>query len=341
MRCLIVARELRRVAPEIDSHFLISREAYFRDAIDFEVDYCDASPTLCTPRVIAVLERLHPNVVVFDNSGRTRQMAAARRVGAHLVFVSRTPRLRRKAFRFRWLQYLSEHWIAFPEFISGKTTLLERAKLGLFPQVQVRYLDTLLQPPDPALRHPLLHRLGFPDSAYVLFIPGSGGVHPDAMRAVAMFAEGARQFCAAGGAVGVVLTGSNTAVDVKREGHLYFVPRLHSDEVQHLIQGASIVVSNAGNSMLHTLTHGKAAVIVPMGNDQPSRVRKVAALGVALASPANSAAVAAAALRLYFDKDLQESLKNRLQALGMENGLKPAVEALVRLATASSTGLGS
>src|SRR6476620_8075684 len=52
MRCLIVARELRRAEPRIESHFLVSRDAVFRDSVDFAVHDCDDSPTRSTPQVL-------------------------------------------------------------------------------------------------------------------------------------------------------------------------------------------------------------------------------------------------------------------------------------------------
>ncbi len=152
MRCLIVARELRRVAPTIDAHFLVSRHGAFRDAVDFPIHDCDDSPTRSTHQVVETIRELQPDVVVFDNAGRTEQLRAARRAGARLVFTSRSPRLRWKAFRMSWLRLLDEHWIVFPEFVTGGLSPVERLKLRFSPRHRVRRLDTLFTPSDPAER---------------------------------------------------------------------------------------------------------------------------------------------------------------------------------------------
>ena len=98
--------------------------------------------------------------MVFDNSGRTSQLRAAKRAGARLVFSSRAPKLRWKAFRFKWMRLLDEHWIVFPTFVTGGLTWLERQKMRLFPGYTVRRLDTLFPPADPEARRDWLARHG-------------------------------------------------------------------------------------------------------------------------------------------------------------------------------------
>ncbi|HET9693416.1 MAG TPA: hypothetical protein VFP48_03455, partial [Steroidobacteraceae bacterium] len=146
MRCLIVARELRRTTPDVDVHFLVARNAVFREAVDFPIHDCDDSPTRSTPQVVALLREWRPDVVVFDNAGRTEQLRAAKALGARLVFTSRSPRLRWKAFRVSWLALLDEHWIVFPKFVTGGLSSLERLKLRWSPTYVVRHLDTLFTP---------------------------------------------------------------------------------------------------------------------------------------------------------------------------------------------------
>ena len=160
MRCLIIARELARAEPAADIRFLVSRTAVFREAVEFPIIDCDASPTNSTPQVLAAIESFRPHVMVFDNSGRTSQLRAAKRAGARLVFSSRAPKLRWKAFRIKWMRLLDEHWIVFPTFVTGGRTWLERLKLGLFPDYTVRQFDTLFTPSDPRARAEWLARHG-------------------------------------------------------------------------------------------------------------------------------------------------------------------------------------
>ena len=96
------------------------------------------------PAVIGLIETWRPDVVIFDNAGRTAQLRAARRCGARVVYISARPRQRRKAFRLRWMRLIDEHWIANPEFLAGALGVLERLKLALLQRPTVRYLDVML-----------------------------------------------------------------------------------------------------------------------------------------------------------------------------------------------------
>src|ERR1019366_10046817 len=104
----------------------------------------DSSPTFHSTAVIDVLEKLQPNVVIFDNAGRTAQLRAARRLGARVVYISARRRQRRKAFRWHWMRLIDEHWIAYPEFIAGPLGFFEKLKLQMVGRPIVRYLDVIL-----------------------------------------------------------------------------------------------------------------------------------------------------------------------------------------------------
>jgi glycosyltransferase involved in cell wall biosynthesis len=129
MRCLIIARELAKADPTADIRFLVNRNAVFRESVNFPIIDCDASPTNSTAQVLHTIATFRPDVMVFDNSGRTSQLRAARSAGARLVFSSRAPKLRWKAFRLKWMRLLDEHWIVFPAFVTGGLSAIERFKL--------------------------------------------------------------------------------------------------------------------------------------------------------------------------------------------------------------------
>ena len=92
------------------------------------------------------MRRWRPSVAVFDNAGRTSQLRAAHALGARIVYISARARQRRKAFRLRWMRLIDEHWIAYPRFVAGELTVIERLKLKLLRRPAVRYLDVILSP---------------------------------------------------------------------------------------------------------------------------------------------------------------------------------------------------
>jgi spore coat polysaccharide biosynthesis predicted glycosyltransferase SpsG len=337
MRCLIVARELRRASPEIDVHFLVSRNAVFREAVDFPVHDCDDSPTRSTPQVIATLRALTPDVVVFDNAGRTEQLRAARQCGARLVFTSRSPRLRWKAFRVTWLRLLDEHWIVFPKFVTGGLSSIERLKLRLSPNYVVRHLDTLFTPSNAETRAAWLGAHGLQERGYTVFVPGGRGEgHGAAADPADLFIAAANEFARATGQTSVVLTGRAQPVRPEDASeHLLLLPRVRPEDVQHLLAGATRVVSNGGTTFIHALAHGQEIVSVPLADDQSRRIRRAARLGVVIAARPDAGEIARAAIELAAEPARGAALRRQVAGLGLVNGVDEAVTALLRLARAA------
>jgi spore coat polysaccharide biosynthesis predicted glycosyltransferase SpsG len=336
MRCLIIARELRRAAPEIDVHFLVSRDGVFREAVDFPVHDCDDSPTRSTAQVIATIDRLRPDVVVFDNAGRTEQLRAAKAAGARLVFTSRSPRLRWKAFRITWLRLLDEHWIVFPKFVTGGLSAIERLKLRCAPRYTVRHLDTLFTPSDSVERARWLAEHGLRAGGYTAFIPGGRGEqHGAATDPADLFVAAASEYARSSGETAVVLTGrAAPELPGGAAANLRLLPRIRPEEVQHVLAGAARVVSNGGTTLIHALAHGQEIVSVPLADDQARRIRRAARLGVVVAAPAEASAIAQAAQALAHDRARADAMRRAIANLGLVNGVNEAVAALRRLAHA-------
>jgi hypothetical protein len=336
MRCLIVARALRRAVPDVDVHFLVSRRGVFRDAVDFPIHDCDDSPTRCTPQVLATLRDLRPDVVVFDNAGRTEQLREAKRLGARLVFTSRSPRLRWKAFRIAWLRLLDEHWIVFPKFVTGGLSWVEKTKLRFWPNYRVRHLDTLFTPSTVAEREPWLAAHGLTERGYVVFVPGGRGEgHAADVDPATLFIAAADAYARATAQTTVVLTGRvRPEPPAGASDWLRLLPRVRPEEVQHLLAGATRVVSNGGTTLIHALAHGQEIVSVPLADDQVRRIRRAERLGIVVAAKPQAPAVAEAAVALALDPARGAAMRREVAGLGLVNGVDEAVAALRRLAHA-------
>ena len=332
MRCLIIARELVRAQPEADVHFLVSRTAVFREAVEFPIHDCDASPTRSTTQVVAAIGEFAPHVVVFDNSGRTAQLRAARRAGARVVFSSRAPHLRRKAFRLKWMRLLDEHWLVFPGFITGELGWYEKLKQRWLPHYRVRRLDTLFPPSDPQARLDFLSRNGLEAGGYAVFVPGGRSEARSAGDPAELFVAAAREYWAITGAPVAVLTGRPAAPSSSECTGPKLLPRVAPDEVQHLLAGAKLVISNGGTTMIHALAHGRPLVAVALATDQGRRIRLAVNQGVAATAAHSAAAIAREAASLLEDAGRREQMTRRIAELGIANGVDEAVAALVALA---------
>ena len=331
MRCLIIARELARAEPAADIRFLVSRSAVFREAVDFPIIECDASPTKSTRQVLAAIESFRPHVMVFDNSGDTAQLRAAKKAAARLVFSSRAPKHRWRAFRIKWMRLLDEHWIVFPTFVTGGLTWLERRKMQLFPGYTVRRLDTLFPPSEPEARRAWLAAHGFAPRGYVVFVPGGRSESQRIAEPAEHFIDAAHRFCALTGYPSVVLTGRQ-ALPETTDSNPRLLPRIGPDEVQHLLAEATMVVSNGGTTLVHTLAHGRPLVAVPLAGDQARRIRRAVRLGIAASAPPEAEAIAAEAAALLADPARREAMPMQIAKLGIANGVGEAVAALRALA---------
>jgi len=331
MRCLIIARELARAEPAADIRFLVARDAVFRESVEFPIIDLDDSPTRSTPQVIAAIEAFRPDVMVFDNSGRTEQLRAARRAGARVVFSSRAPRLRWKAFRMKWMRLLDEHWMVFPTFVIGGLTAYERLKLRMFPDYQVRQFDTLFTPSDDASRRAWLAAHGLEPGQYVVFVPGGRGEASRVAEPAELFIAAARAFVASTGQRTVVLTGRKT-VPASDDPRLTLLPRVEPGEVQYLLAEALLVVSNGGTTMVHTLAHRRPLVAIPLASDQDRRIRRAVRLQIAATAARHPDAIADAAAALLREPARRDAMVQCIDELGIRNGVVEAVGALRSLA---------
>src|SRR5258707_492009 len=183
-RSLAIAQAARRRWPRAEIHFILSRQAPYAATVPFAATLLDSSPTFHTRAVARSIKESRPTIVVFDNAGRTAQLRAARRQGARIVYISARIRQRRKAFRWRWMRMIDEHWIAYPELIAGELGWLERFKLKRLGRPAVRYLDVILSRIE---GDSIVARAGLKQRAFVLVVPGGGTGHPGANDAADQF----------------------------------------------------------------------------------------------------------------------------------------------------------
>jgi glycosyltransferase involved in cell wall biosynthesis len=356
-RSLAIAQGAASRWPGAALLFILSREAPYAATAPVPTELLDSSPTFHTGAVVDIIERWRPDVVIFDNAGRTAQLRAAKRAGARVVYISSRPRQRHKAFRLRWMRILDEHWIAYPRFIAGELQRMERLKLNFMHRPEVRFLDVILARPASSgggePRQSVLARLGVEVGEYVLVVPGGGTGHPGAKDAVGEFLEAAGVLAGAG--VSVVFVGraavkasdgagagadaAGLAQDaavapeagVTDGGRLHRVDSLPQSELAELMRGAQLVLVNGGSTLLQAIACGKACIAAPIAGDQPERIRRCVSAGVAVAAPLDSQALVRAAQELLGDDARLNALAGRAIALGLTDGVDVALRALTAL----------
>ena len=283
--------------------------------------------------MIETLERLKPDVVVFDNAGRTAQLRAARRLGARVIYISSRPRQRHRAFRLSWMRLIDEHWIAYPEFLAGRLRFLERAKLKFLRRPVVRYLDVIMSRPDPERRGAVLARAGCAAGSYVLVVPGGGTGHPGARDAVGAFLTAARGLAAR--RVPTVYVGPNVVAAAPAAGAAmsFWHPLgpLPQSELGELMRSARLIVANGGSTLLQAIACGRPCIAVPIAKDQTERARRCVAAGVAIAAGPDAASILHTAERLWGNEGQRLLLAERTEQLGLQDGIETALSALKRI----------
>ena len=331
--------------PQAAVLFIVSRRAPYAGSAPFPTALLDSSPTFHSAEVIDIIETWRPDMVIFDNAGRTAQLRAARRAGARVVYISARRRQRRKAFRLSWMRLIDEHWIAYPQFLAGALRPLERLKLAVLHRPQVRYLDVILA--GGAARSGRAAGAG-----YVLVIPGGGTGHPGARDAVAQFLAAARALAASGietcfvgrpeppladaaaadaaaaDAAAANAAAANAAADGSR---LHMQGLLPQGELAGLMRGARLIVANGGSTLLQGLACGAPCVAVPVAGDQDERIRRCVSAGAAVAAPLAAAAIVRAAIDLLHDEAALNALAGRAAALNLADGVAVAVRAMAAL----------
>ncbi|MFM8585540.1 MAG: glycosyltransferase [Gammaproteobacteria bacterium] len=321
--------------PNIETHFLLHRDAPYAKEFHHPVTMIPASPTLCTDEVVRTIEQFRPDVVVFDNAGRTGALRAAVRVGARVVYVSSRGRQRFKAFRLRWMGLLDDHWISYPAPIAGGLGFFERLKLRLLGRPQVRFLDAVLAPADERAADELLAQFGSPD---LLVVPGGGSQFHDASITPNDFARWSKVVAAQGFRV-VFIAGPAFSGGAEDMPGVRLIRGVSGGALHAFLTRTKVVFVNGGDTLLQALALGKACVAVPIAGDQAARIARCAALGAVTAPRAVASTgiePAEACLELLRDEVLRRALETRVREAGFEDALPALVERLgVHLGLAS------
>ncbi|HTY48657.1 MAG TPA: hypothetical protein VMB48_03070 [Steroidobacteraceae bacterium] len=334
--------------PAAQIRFVLSRAASYASSCPFPATLLPASATFHSREVIALLQQFRPDLVLFDNAGRSAQIRAAHHLGARVVYVSSRRRQRTRAFRLGLLRSIDEHWIAYPEFVAGRLGVLERLKLRLPGGPRIRYLDTILPEPAPSGPEPaippaadqsgpgmveIVPYLGAGARPFVLVVPGGGTPHPGAEDAPATVARAAAQIAARGWQT--LLVGVVRPADAPAQ--LHAIARRPLEELAALLRAAALVITNGGDTLLQALACARPCVACAIAPDQAPRIAHLAGLGLITAAPLDARALADAATALLADSQRQRAQLAALAAHPVHNALPEVLAAIGALTGAAQT----
>lgn len=317
-----LADALKARWPEVETHFLVHRDAPYARGFHHPLTLLPASPTLCTAEVVAAIRGFRPGVVVFDNAGRSGALGAASAAGARVVYVSSRSRQRYKAFRLRWMRLLDDHWISYPAPIAGPLTSLERFKLRLMGRPEVRFLDAAIAPPDGAAADALLAGGPAPD---VIIVPGGGSQFHDSAMTPARFARWGETLAARGHEV-VFVAGPSFSAEIASSPQLRVLRGVGGGALMALLMRSRLVLVNGGDTLLQAIVLGKPCVAVPIAGDQAARIAACTAQGAAAAPQPDDVVATCAAL--LGDADRLAALATAARGAGFSDALPGMVARL-------------
>jgi hypothetical protein len=337
-RCAAIASAALERWPETAVQFLLSRQAPYVDRVPYPVTLLPSSATFHSAQVVELMQAWRPDIVIFDNAGRTAQLESAHRLGARIVFISSRRRQRRRAFRLSWMRLIDEHWIAYPRLIAGELGRVERAKLRLLRRPVVRYLDVIMAR---AAKGPTAAASAAAHALHseVVVIPGGGTGHPGAQDAARQFLTAARNLAAAGFATTFVGPPQDAGAAASRGAEslprLACIAALPQADLAALMRGARLVIANGGSTLLQAIACGAPCVAAPIAGDQRERIRSCAAAGVAVEAAPRAADLEAKARTLLEDEAARAALAQRAAALQLADGIDVALDALAGLGPGS------
>lgn len=328
-RSVAIATALQAVRPDAAISFVLNQHAPHAANTPFPATLLPSSATFHPREVAALIRDQRPDLVVFDNAGRTGQLRAARDCGARVVYISSRPRQRRKAFRLKWLALLDEHWIAWPEFLAGSLTATERLKLRFGAhRPTVRFFDTIMPAPSAAESEAAAARFGLEPDNFALVVPGGGSAHPRIEGGPLTMAAAALRLARRGHST--LLVGPAGTEQANASG-LRQSPYLPMRDLVALMARARVVVSNGGDTLLQALSFQRLCVAAPLARDQIRRIRHCAQAGIATGVDLDDRALALAAEALLLDGERRARQSERIAQYPIRNELGIAVDALTKL----------
>lgn len=312
-RCLTLAREIRRQDESAGITFLLHREARVERDERFDYHLLGDTPARAGEAVIEQIRALRPDVVVFDHSGRVRQMRAAQEAGARVVWISNRPRKRLKGFRPRQLRWQDLH-VVIDDRPDRRLRFFERALLVLFPGSRAELSPPVIPQADAAALEPWRDQLPAPNTGAV-FIPGGGGYQLQGRPVPEIFVKAARKFSRESGRRAVVVMGPQYAGPVESDPDVLVIPKMPAAAVGALLSEAKLAVIGAG-SMLSAQAFAavRPLVLVALGGrDQPARVRRLAQAGAAIAAEPDADRLAASAMRIEREPELARDLCRQME----------------------------
>ncbi len=329
VRSVTLAQAVARRWPQLRIEFLLPGGPGTRQDAPFPSTCHDGPDTGKGAFDSLHIERLRPDLVIFDCGGRSESLRTCRRLGITSAYISDRDGTLKKPFRLDWMWLLDEHWHQ-REHVTAEALLPSQRLRSHFSRTRRLYFDTYYAE-DAAdwslLDAPLRQALEQP---FVLLSPGGGGYALDGRPVSEVFVEVAERIHAETGLTCLSLLGPLYQGAI-RSATTQTLTMVAQPLFRELMRRARLVLTNGGHSLHQALAMRAVCVVAPLGgSDQPARIGAYDRAGLVVEAAPNARALGDAALRLLRDDAAHRAVADRVAALNIVNGI-PAMCA--RIAT--------
>lgn len=330
MRSLIIANAVIKEHPSADIRFILSEQASYAKSCPFTTYLTPTSPTKHTKQVNDIIEKVTPDITIFDASGRKSQLAAAKACGSKVIFISQHKKKRSRGLKTGRLRLTDIHWVVQPNFVIGDITPFERFKIKLFNKREPVNIGPVFSPVNQEIKEQLLNQHGLISNDYIIFNAGSGGHKIGEVLAADIYASTAEIITQELGIPCVMVYGDNYSTDMKSNTSYTAIKSLSNEQFIALVDAAKFVVISGGDALLQTIAMKKPCLTTPVSKDQPPRIAACADNKLVIATATDSKAMIESikeALGSQSLLTLQEALNNS----HCNNGLAIALQDIKRL----------
>jgi hypothetical protein len=278
MRSLVIANALQLRWPNVCIHFILSDKVNYTKDCPFTVHLCQNSPTKDVRTVNRVIDKLQPDLVVFDASGRAKQFRRAKMVGATVAFISQHNKKRNRGLKLNRLANIDIHWVAQPDFCMKTLSIWQRSKLALYNKKAPHNIGPVFECSSLDYQEELLEKYQLIRNDYFIFNAGSGGHLVSDKLAADIYYQAAKTLCQLEKTKCIIIFGSNypnelpESPDVEID-NVICVKSIANKDFVSLVSAAKVCVISAGDTLLQCIALHKIAVAAPVSPDQPARLK--------------------------------------------------------------------
>ncbi|MGO2330297.1 MAG: glycosyltransferase family 1 protein [Pseudoalteromonas nigrifaciens] len=273
MRSLLLAQTLKaELADKVDVHFVLNKHSSYAEACPFETTLLNHSATKERGKVVQVIEKIKPDVVIFDCAGRAAHMKAAKNAGAKVVFISQHAKKRAKGLKLNRAGLIDFHWVVQPNYCIEPLSWLEKAKLALFPLASPANVGPFIVFATIEQKKQVLNNFKLESQGYFIVSAGSGGHVIEGSNCADVYFQAALKISQRTGLKGVVVFGSNYNKKLPKTDQLLCLSSQGNEDFLALLSEAKMAVLSAGDTLLQAIAVRTPVVACAISKDQLARL---------------------------------------------------------------------